>query len=189
MNTVMTAVPHHHRVLGWSLVWPVLLIVLSLIALASPFVTSVWFLMVIGWLLIFSSAMQVVHAFQSNGVGHILWKLFIALLYFVMGVYLLTNPLAGVTTVTLIVGVFFLAEGGLDLIAYIRERRKDGSVWILLEGIVTLILGLMIVKHWPSSSLWVLGTLIAVSMFVTGISRLMISLAISRLCEAEESRS
>jgi uncharacterized membrane protein HdeD (DUF308 family) len=189
MNTVMTAVPHHHRIFWWSIVWPVLLIVFSLIALASPFVTSIWFLMVIGCLLIFSSAAQVVHAFQSKGVGHILWKLFIALLYFVLGLYLLTNPVAGVTTVTLIVGIFFLAEGGLDLVAYITERKKDGSVWILLDGIVTLVLGVMIVKHWPSSSLWVLGTLIAVSMFMTGISRLMISLAVSRLSEAAEGRS
>jgi uncharacterized membrane protein HdeD (DUF308 family) len=67
MNTVMTAVPHHHRIFRWSIVWPVLLIVFSLIALAaSPFVTSLWLLVVIGCLLIFTGATQVVHAFQST---------------------------------------------------------------------------------------------------------------------------
>lgn len=182
MNTVMTAVPYQ-KASRWFVVWPVLLIVFSFIALASPFITSLWVLTIIGWLLIFSSATHVIHAFQSKGVGHILWKLFVALLYFVLGVYLLTDPVLGATTLTLMVGIFFVAEGGLDFVAYLEERRSDGSVWILLDGIVTLILGLMILRHWPSSSLWVLGTLIAIGMFVTGISRLMISLAVYRLSD------
>jgi uncharacterized membrane protein HdeD (DUF308 family) len=50
-----------------------------------------------------------------------------------------------------------------------------------MDGIVTLILGLLVWRQWPSSSLWVIGTLVGISMIFTGATRLMISLAARRL--------
>jgi uncharacterized membrane protein HdeD (DUF308 family) len=40
-----------------------------------------------------------------------------------------------------------------------------------------LILGLMVWRQWPSSSLWVIGTLVGISMILTGTTRLMLSVA------------
>jgi len=51
----------------------------------------------------------------------------------------------------------------------------------LFDGIVTLILGVLVWKQWPSSSLWVIGTLVGISMVFTGTTRLMIGLAARRL--------
>ena len=132
----------------------------------------------------FSGVTQGLHAFHSIGAGDILWKLFVAILYFALGIYLLTNPLVGITTLTLILGIFFLAEGGIDLAVYIKGWRSDGSLWILLEALATLVLGLMLLRQWPSDSLWALGTLVGIGMLVTGIGRLMISLAVYRLSES-----
>jgi uncharacterized membrane protein HdeD (DUF308 family) len=50
-----------------------------------------------------------------------------------------------------------------------------------MDGIITLILGLLVWRQWPSSSLWVIGTLVGISMIFTGTTRLMISLAARRL--------
>ena len=61
------------------------------------------------------------------------------------------------------------------------NRSAQGSVWILLDGIVSLILGVLVWRQWPSNSLWVIGTLVGVSMIMTGVTRLMISLAASRI--------
>ena len=182
MNTAVVAIPH--RIAKWSLTWAVLLIVFSLFALTIPLITSFGALVIIGWLLVFSGITQALHAFHSKGVGDILWKLFVALLYFVLGMYILINPLAGITPLTLILGIFFLAEGGIDLAAYFKGWRSAASLWILVEALATLVLGLMILRQWPSDSLWVLGTLIGIGMFVTGISRLMISLAVYKLSES-----
>ncbi len=107
-----------------------------------------------------------------------------ATLYFVLGMYLLTNQLVGITSLTLILGIFFLAEGGIDLAAYIKAWRSDASLWILVEALATLILGVMILRQWPSDSLWAIGTLVGIGMLATGISRLMISLAVYRLSES-----
>jgi len=72
----------------------------------------------------------------------------------------------------------------MDLVAYFQTRAIPGSGWILFDGIVTLILGILVWRQWPSSSLWVIGTLVGISMIFTGMTRLMLSLAARRIGHA-----
>jgi len=65
----------------------------------------------------------------------------------------------------------------------------QGSSWVLIDGIITLLLGLMIYRQWPSSSAWAIGTLVGVSMIISGITRLMLSLAVRKVAGAVSSRS
>src|SRR5438876_1096439 len=57
----------------------------------------------------------------------------------------------------------------------LQHRNVHNSGWVLFDGIITLILGFLIWAHWPSSSVWVIGTLIGVSLIFSGISRFMLS--------------
>ena len=91
------------------------------------------------------------------------------------------NPLIGIAGFTLALAIFFVAEGVMDLVAYSQNRNAGGSGWILVDGIITLILGLLVWRQWPSRSLWVIGTLAEISMIMTGTARLMISLAARRV--------
>ena len=54
---------------------------------------------------------------------------------------------------------------------------------MLLDGIVTLILAAMIWRTWPSSAAWVIGTLVGIQHVLSGISRLVLSLAVRRRTE------
>jgi uncharacterized membrane protein HdeD (DUF308 family) len=168
---------------GPSIVWSILLIIVGLLAIAAPLAASLGVLIVIGWLLLFDGVVQLVHAFQSKGAGHIAWKLLVAVVYLVAGVYLLFHPAVGVATLTLVLAIFFFAEGVVDIIAYFSTRKIGGSGWILLDGIITLILGVLIWRHWPSSSFWVIGLLVGISMLMTGMTRLMMALALRRLAK------
>jgi uncharacterized membrane protein HdeD (DUF308 family) len=91
------------------------------------------------------------------------------------------HPVLGVASFTLLLACFFVAEGAIDLVVYFGNRRMHGAGWILFDGIVTLFLGVLVWKQWPSSSAWVIGTLVGISMILTGNTRLMISLAARRL--------
>jgi uncharacterized membrane protein HdeD (DUF308 family) len=179
MNTVAEAISK--RASGWSILWAVLSIVAGLFALALPWEASFGAVLVIGWLLMLSGAFQLLHAFQSRGIGRIVWKLLIALFYLGLGIYFLTHPFLGMAVVTLVLAAFFFAEGVTDLVTYFQVRGSAGSGWVLWDGIITLILGLLIWRHWPSSALWAIGTLLGVSMLMTGLTRLMITLAVRRL--------
>ncbi|MEJ2010428.1 MAG: HdeD family acid-resistance protein [Acidobacteriota bacterium] len=166
---------------GWSILWAILMIVAGLFALALPWAATFGAVLVIGWLLVFSSVFQALHAFQAQGVGSILWKLLVALLYLGVGFYFITHPVLGMAALTLGIAIFFLVEGIADLVTYFKERKSPGSGWILFDGIVTLVLGLLIWRHWPSSALWAVGVLLGISMLLTGITRLMLTLAVRRL--------
>lgn len=165
---------------GPSILWAVLLIILGILAIALPLATSVGMLLLIGWLIIFSGLAQVFYAWHSKGVGSTIWKLLVALLYMAFGFYFLRHPILGVATLTLLIAIFLVAEGVVELIAYFKHRSMGASGWVLLNALITLILGVMIWRHWPFSSLWVVGTLVGISMLMTGTTRLMLARAARR---------
>jgi uncharacterized membrane protein HdeD (DUF308 family) len=169
------------RASGASLVLSIVLIIFGLLAITLPMATSIGVVIVIGWLVIFDGLAQLVHAFQSKGVGHIVWKLLVAVFYLVAGGYLLASPALGATGLTLVLGIFLFAEGVADIVAYFATRKSGNSPWMLADGVITLILGFMIWNRWPVSSLWVIGTLVGVSMVMTGTTRLMMALAVRKL--------
>jgi uncharacterized membrane protein HdeD (DUF308 family) len=172
-----------------SLVLSIVLIIFGVLAITLPMATSIGVVIVIGWLVMFDGVVQLVHAFQSKGIGHIAWKLLVAIFYLVAGGYLIALPVPSTAGLTLVLGIFLFAEGVADVVAYFATRKSGSSPWMLLDGIVTLFLGFLIWSQWPVSSLWVIGTLVGISMIMTGTTRLMMTLAARKLVgEAGDSR-
>jgi uncharacterized membrane protein HdeD (DUF308 family) len=79
-------------------------------------------------------------------------------------------------------------EGILDVVLFFRMRSTQGSSWVLMDGIITLLLGLLIYMHWPSSSVWAIGTLVGVSMIISGVTRVMLSLAVRKIAATTVTR-
>jgi uncharacterized membrane protein HdeD (DUF308 family) len=169
------------RASGISIALSVVLIFFGVLAITLPMATSIGVVIVIGWLAVLDGVVQLVHAFQSKGVGHIGWKLLVALVYLVAGGYFIAHPVLATATFTLVLGIFLFAEGVADVVAYFATRKSGSSVWMLLDGAITLLLGFLIWSQWPVSSAWVIGTLVGISMIFTGTTRLMMSLAVRRL--------
>jgi len=157
------------------------LIVFGLVAIASPIASSIGSAIVIGWLVFIGGLVEFIHAFQSKGIGHIVWKLLVAVFFLAVGAYLIAHPALGLAGLTLALAVFFYAEGVVDIIAWFSTRKSGGSGWMLLNGIVTMFLGFMIWSRWPATSLWFLGTLVGISMLMAGTTRLMMALAVRKL--------
>ena len=178
MTTLETGLKRASR---GSLVLSIVLIIFGLLAITLPMASSIGVVIVIGWLVIFDGLAQLVHAFQSKGIGHIVWKLLVSVFYLVAGGYLIASPALGAAGLTLVLGIFLFAEGIADIVAYFATRKSGASQWMLLDGIITLVLGFMIWNRWPVSSLWVIGTLVGVSMLMTGITRLMMALAVRKV--------
>jgi uncharacterized membrane protein HdeD (DUF308 family) len=161
----------------WSIVWGVLLILFGVLAVGSPFVAAVAVSVVVAWLIILAGVVHLILAFHAHGAGSMIWKLLVGLAYLFFGVYLIMHPLLGVASLTLVLASLFLIEGILDIILFFKMRSMRGSSWVLIDGVITVLLGLLIYIHWPSSSIWAIGTLVGVSMIISGITRVMLSLA------------
>ena len=163
---------------GWSIVWGILLVIFGALAIGSPFVAAVALSVFIAWLIVFAGIVHLVLAFHAHRAASRIWKLLVALAYIGIGLYLLWHPLAGTVALTLLLAIMLLVEGVLDIILYFQMRPLHGSAWVLFDGIVTLLLAGLIYVHWPSSSIWAIGTLVGVSMMFSGITRMMMSLAV-----------
>jgi uncharacterized membrane protein HdeD (DUF308 family) len=162
---------------GWSIGLSVLMILAGVLAIAVPPAAGLAVVIVVAWLLIFSGVAHFVFAWYTRTTGGFVWELLLGILYFLVGVYTLRNPAAGLASLTLVLAIYLFAEGLLEFILSFRLRPMPGSNWLLFDGIITLILAILIWRSWPSSSEWVLGTLVGISMLFSGVSRLALSLA------------
>jgi len=151
-----------------------------MLAVGSPFLAAVAVNGVIAWLIVLAGMVHLVLAFHTHGAGSVIWKLLVGIAYLFFGAYLIMHPVLGVTSLTLILASLFLIEGILNVILFFRMRSVGGSSWVLVDGIITLLLGLMIYMQWPSSSAWAIGILVGVSMIVSGVTRVMLSFAVRR---------
>jgi uncharacterized membrane protein HdeD (DUF308 family) len=164
----------------WSIVCGALLVVLGALAVGSPALAAVAVNALIAWLIVLAGIVHLAFAFQARGAAGLLWKLLVGIAYVFFGVYLITHPALGVVSLTLVLASLFLVEGIFDIAGFFRMRPMGGSSWILIDGIVTLLLGLMIYLQWPSSSAWAIGTLVGVSLIISGVSRMMLSFTVRK---------
>ncbi len=153
-----------------------LLIVLGIVAIALPAVSTIVAETWIALIIISAGAAKLVFAFQTRNDGGFIWKLLLSVLYIATAVMLFVYPLTGVLTLTLLLGSFLLTEGVFELILAFRLRPQQNWAWVLVDGIVTLLLGGMIWFQWPFDAPWLIGTLVGASILFTGISRVMLSL-------------
>jgi uncharacterized membrane protein HdeD (DUF308 family) len=154
--------------------------IVGALAIMLPVASSIGVGRFVGWLMVFDGVVQGIHAFRSKGIGRLSWKLLIAILYLAAGIYFLLHPFLAVAALTLGLAMFFFVHGVLDLVSYLSSRKGRGALWLLFNGAISIILGAMIWRHWPSSSLWVLGQLVGIGMLMTGMTRLMMALAMRR---------
>lgn len=156
-------------------------IVLGLLAIAAPMIESTKIVVILAWLLMFDGVAQLIYASRIGLAGRIAtWTVLVAGLYVGAGLWLIREPLPGLTRSTFVLILFFLFEGLIDVIAYFVLNKGVGSIWLLLGGLVTVIFTLMIARIQPSNSSWVLGMLVGVSVSIAGAMRMLLALVLRR---------
>jgi uncharacterized membrane protein HdeD (DUF308 family) len=169
---------------GWFIAIAVLFILLGIFALAEPWTAGLGVTLLVGWLLVIGAVAHFVSAFKGHKAKHVILQLLVGIVYLIGGLYFLTHTIMGISTLTLLLSGVILAEGVLEILAYFRLKAVHGASWLLINGVVTLLVGGLIWAHWPSSSVWAIGTLVGVNLLMTGISRLMLGLAARKLASA-----
>jgi uncharacterized membrane protein HdeD (DUF308 family) len=166
------------KVTGWSIVLAVLMIIVGIIAMLAPWEFGLVIALVVGWSAIFNGVAQIIYAFRTHGGFHVALEIILGIIYIIAGVYLLMHPVGGLLALTIILASFLLIYGIFALMLAFRIKPHKGWGWVLFDAIVTILLGLLIWRHWPLNSDWVVGTLFGISIFMSGITRLMVALAL-----------
>lgn len=155
-------------------------ITLGISAIAEPAIAGIAPAVLIGWLLTLGGVAHFTIALSEKGASRVISQMILGSLYVICGVYFLTYPLFGLRTLTQILSMIFLAEGTLEFIAYFSTRNESGSEWLLVNGLITLLIGGLISIRWNSRSMGAFGTLVGVNLLMTGFSRLMLGRAVRK---------
>jgi len=166
---------------GWSIALGILMIIVGIIAMLAPWESGLVITLIVGWCAIFNGVAQIIFGFRTHGGWHVLLEVVLGIIYIIAGIYLLMHPRAGLLALTLLLASFLLVYGIFALVLAFQMKPRQGWGWVLFDGIITLLLGVLIWFHWPWNSAWVVGTLFGISIFISGITRLMLSLAVRRI--------
>lgn len=170
----------------WLLTIGILLVLLGTFAIGDAFAATVGSMLFFGWVLLIAGIVQAAQAFRHRRTGHLWLHVLNAVLWIVIGVLLLLNPLAGALVLTLLMAAYFMVAGIFRIIAA-STARIQGWPWILLSGVVDVILAILIWVHWPASALWVIGLFIGIDLLITGWSQIMLAFAVRRLTSSQAS--
>jgi uncharacterized membrane protein HdeD (DUF308 family) len=165
---------------GWLLALGLALIVLGMVAIASNVLATLVSVVFLGWLLFLGGAVQVAHAFWAPRWSGFLLHLLTGALYGIVGLLLVAHPDAGAVSLTLLLAAFFLTEGLFRLMAAVAIPFPSRG-WLAASGVVTLVLGAVILAQWPEASLWIIGLLVGIDLISTGAWFLTFALGARRL--------
>jgi len=171
---------------GWLLAFGILSTVLGTIGLgwtASEGLTLITVLF-FGWLLIVGGGFQLVDAFYCKRWKGVLVHVLTALLYILAGYLIVQDPVLASATFTLIIAAVLIAVGVLRILMAIQHRGSAGWVWALLGGLISILLGGIIIAHWPVSGLWVIGFFVAIELLLNGWTSIFVALAARRAAKA-----
>ncbi|MGB3201236.1 MAG: DUF308 domain-containing protein [Nodosilinea sp.] len=171
--------------LGWVITLSIGLIGLGILAILLPAIASAMFTSVIGWIALMGGGLQVLQAFQARPLRGLGLTLGVGILYAIAGLYILFN-LATVTAVlTLAFGLLFMAEGALTtFMAFSYRAGRSMSWFVAINGITTLILGILVINRWPFGALWLIGLYLGISLLLSGSSLLGAALAVRKTLNA-----
>ena len=162
-----------------SILWGVALIVSGMLG-GSLLLAAISVNLVIAWLIVFAGMVHLIIAHHAHRADSLTWRLMIGFAYVLFGVYLIASPGLSAASLALVLALLLLFEGIFDIALFVWLSAIEGSSWVLLDGVVTLILGLMIYVQWPSTAAWAIGMLVGVSLVTSGLTRVMFSVAVRK---------
>lgn len=165
----------------WFLALGIAMLLIGTFAITSACIVSVtvtitW---LVGFLILGGGIAQVASAFTVGRWSGTLVHLLLGVLYAVVGMMIIEEPADSAVRLTLMLALFLIVSGIFRVVSSLIERYP-GWGWVLLNGSITLLLGLLIKKQWPLSGLWVIGLFAGIDLILNGWSWIMLAVAARR---------
>lgn len=150
-------------------------LILGFVLLSFPYLLGASAVWVGGFVLLAVGIMRIVQAVMGRRERW--WSLLAAAVYITLGLFMVFYTGKSLAMLTLVVGIALLVGGVLRLAVAFGMTGKPGTAWRFFSAIVTLILGGLVVWSWPGSSVWLIGTIIAIDMIFSGWTLLFLALS------------
>jgi uncharacterized membrane protein HdeD (DUF308 family) len=147
----------------------ILLFAAAGLTIVLPFVSATLLTIGIGGVAIAAGIAQLLRLTGSGDMSSKLFRLLSGLLYLGGGIWTLAFPVGSEVSLTLFVGFLLAFEGVMEL-ATAAASQSPARGLVLVDGIVTAILGVMLISEWPSDSLWAIGTLFGIGLAFSAVN-------------------
>ncbi|WP_293867854.1 HdeD family acid-resistance protein [uncultured Alsobacter sp.] len=165
---------------GWIVGIGIALSLCGLIALGNTVVATFAVVAFAGSMMIVSGIIEIIHGFNMKTWGRFFLWIVIGLLYVGAGIITVTAAPQAAAILTLLVGAAFVASGLVRIVLAFQMREGTPWIWAAISGLITALLGVMILAQWPFSGLYVLGLFLGVDLLFAGASWVTIGLALRR---------
>ncbi|HEV3260302.1 MAG TPA: HdeD family acid-resistance protein [Gemmataceae bacterium] len=153
------------------------LMILGFAAIGSAFITALATMLAFGILLLMGAVVQVANAFFGRRWRGFFLHLLAGILYFIAGMFMIERPVEAALGLTMVLAACLLVGGIFRIVLSVAERF-EGWGWVLLNGIVSVLLGGVI---WRQGLIWgieIIGLFVGLEMLFTGLSWVMLALAV-----------
>lgn len=151
-----------------SIAFGAVLSVLGIFAVLAPLFTGVAVTVLVGILLLVAGIVEIVFAFKAGSFGKGVLRFLFGGLGVLAGVIIMATPGTSLVVLAYVLAVFFVAGGVLDIVLSLKLRPEEGWGWMLFSGIVSVVLGGLIIGQWPVSGAWAVGLYVGIRMVMHG---------------------
>ncbi len=162
---------------GWFLAFGIGLLALGVVAVARSVTATVASMLFFGWLLVIASVFEIIQAVMVGHWAGFFHHLLGAILFGVLGLLLVMRPVISAEAVTFVMAIFFLIGGLFELIGSF-VIALPGWGWQAADGVITIILGALVLAQWPASGLWVIGLFIGIDLIFYGCAWIALALGL-----------
>jgi len=159
---------------GWLTALGVLTVIAGVMAVTSPLVAGLGVAVMVGVAMTIAGVARTVGAFSAGSFGQGALALLGGMLSLVAGAIIVARPGFGLETLTLMLGAYLLLDGVSGAVLAFHVRPQKGWGWMLFSAVLGLILGFMLLREWPLSGLWAVGTLVGINRVSSGASMVAI---------------
>jgi uncharacterized membrane protein HdeD (DUF308 family) len=152
---------------GWFLAFGIGLALLGILAIVRSVAVTIVSMLLFGWLLLMAAGIEIVQAIMVGKWAGLFQHWLHAVLFGVLGALIIQRPMVTAEILTLLMGMFFLVAGLLQLITPFMVSLQDWGLHAI-NGLITLVLGCLLLAQWPASGLWVIGLFIGIELVSYG---------------------
>lgn len=179
-STTVQMAPEIAHQWGWFLAFGIALGLLGLAAIIRSFAATVASMVFFGWLLVLGGAIEFIESFMVGHWAGFFLHLLAGVLLICSGILFVSRPVLSAEVVTFVMSFFFLVGGLYQVVASLWSHVQD-SVWQLIGGVLSMLMGGLLLSQWPLSGLWVIGFFVGIHLFVRGLGWIAVALALRRM--------
>lgn len=159
----------------------VALLIAGCIAAAFTVAASTITTIYVGVLMVFAGVAQIFQAFNIKNWGQFFLWLSAGIIYLLAGFICIYNPLEAVIILAFLLGSFLILSGVLRIAVGLKNKVIKGSAWIFIAGVLSALLGVLILIGWPESSFYIIGIFVAIDLIFQGWGCIAFSLGLKNI--------